>query len=92
MTFDWTISLGHLITIVGFIFGGGGFIYAMKGEVKELRQDVRDVKSRLDKFGDILVAIGRQDERMTALDRRVDDLQHGRGFVLDGLPRSVRSS
>lgn len=98
MSFDWTVSIGHILTFLGFIFGGFGFVYAMRYEVRRVADGVEAMKGRmqsveneLKKMSDVLVELGRQDERLNAMDRRLDDLQHGRGFVLDGMPRALKS-
>lgn len=98
MTFDATINLGHILTFFGFAIGGLGVIWALKSDVRVLARQFGDLGDRLaglerkwDKVADAMTAIAVQEARLNSLDRRIDDLQHGRGFVLDGLPRVTRS-
>lgn len=90
MTFDMSISLGHVVTLLGFFLGGFGFVWTMKGELrvhaaylKSLGERIVDVESEIKKIAEVLVVLGRQDERMNAMQRQIDDLRHGHGFVFE---------
>jgi hypothetical protein len=91
VTFDATINLGHVITFFGFIIGGLAVVWALKYDVRYLSNRLVSVETKLEKFGAALTALAVQEERMNSIDRRLNDLQHGRGFVLDGLPRAMKS-
>lgn len=103
---DWTIRLGDVLTVVGFLFGGIGVILVMKldinkialklqflGEVVQtgaktrdeslasVKQDVKDLGKEIDKLGQVVVLMGRFEERFLALQREVQELRHGRGFI-----------
>ncbi len=82
MQFDGTINLGHLLTLVGFAFG-------CVGVAMSLRTRLDSVEHELKKMSGVLIELGRQDERLNGIDRRLDDLTHGRGFILD-LPSSTK--
>lgn len=85
---DWTINIGHILTFVGFVATLVSFIYAVKGQVIGMKVEIKAIRQELTKMSDVLITLGRQDERLTAMDRRIDDLQHGRGFVLE-VPNKV---
>lgn len=98
MTFDATINLGHILTFLGFALCGLGFIWALKtdvrlmsGQFKDLGERLKGLEQKWDKVADAITAVAVQESRLNAMDRRIDDLQHGRGFILDGLPRTMRS-
>lgn len=98
MTFDATINLGHVLTFIGFAIGGLGVIWALKSDVRLLASELESMTKRLggletkwEKVADALRDIAVQEVRLNHIDRRIDDLQHGRGFVLDGLPHSLKS-
>lgn len=74
--FDWTVNIGTLFTLITFIFGGGGFVSLVNYRIKQVEQKLGDMK-------DVLTTLARQDERLNSQERRIDDLQHGRGFILD---------
>ena len=96
MTFDATINLGHILTFLGFAFGGLGVIWALKSDVRLLTKELETMTKRLggletkwEKVADALTALAVQEVRLNAMDRRMDDLQHGRGFVLD-IPSRIK--
>ena len=98
MNFDWTISIGHILTFAGFIFGGLGFVYAMRYEVRRvadgveaMKERMKSVEKKMDNVSDAMVQIAVQKNELENMGKRIDDLQHGRGFVLDGLPRAIKS-
>lgn len=69
--FDWSVGLGNVITIVVLGIGGIGFLYTIKTQVINLSGRLQDLEHELHRLTDILVAQGRQDERMTAMDARL---------------------
>jgi hypothetical protein len=83
MQFDGTINLGHILTLVGFAFG-------CLGVAMSLRTRLDSVENELKKMSGVLIELGRQDERLNGIDRRLDDLAHGRGFILE-VPSSVKA-
>lgn len=98
MVFDATINLGHLLTFFGFAIGGLGVIWALKSDVKvmtnqfeQLGDRLRGLEKKWDKVADALTSIAVQEARLNSMDQRIHDLQHGRGFILDGLPRVMKS-
>ena len=78
MVINPTIDLGHLINLGGILIGGIFFMAMINFRLK-------GVEGRLDTMKNVLTELARQDERLTAQDRRIDDLQHGRGFILEGM-------
>lgn len=74
--FDFTVNIGTLFTLVAFIFGGGAFVALVNYRMKV-------VEDKLDNMKDVMMELARQEERQNSLERRIDDLQHGRGFILD---------
>jgi hypothetical protein len=75
ITFDPSISAGTILTFIGFVVGGLGVVYTMRAEVRGLLARMVDVEVELRKMSDVLVAIARQDERLNAVDRRLDSLE-----------------
>jgi hypothetical protein len=81
VTFDWTITLGNLISIIGFIGLGTAVFYGMRSDIAMLSARVGGVEADLNKIDEslkpivkIFVEIARQDERMSSMDRRLNDL------------------
>lgn len=82
--------------LVGLAAGALAIIYTLKGDVKTLgeRMDVmereqRDMATKVDVVSQLFVQFARFDERFNhvmqqqnALTARVDELAHGKGFVV----------
>lgn len=95
LAFDWTISLGNVLTIVAAIGALTTAWFALRMDVRILRHDLRNTDLRVEAISEtmnaiqnLLVKVAVQDERINALDNRVNDLAHGKGFVVhDGKER-----
>lgn len=81
MTFEWTITLGNLLSIIGFFAAGFTVFYGMRSDIRMLDQRIGTVEGDLTKIDEslkqivkIFVEMARQDERMSAMDRRMNDL------------------
>lgn len=92
MSFNPTIDIGDVIKFVTMLASALWFISKMSGrldlvtsEIKALKDIVAVQSQQMAKFAEALIDIARQDERLDALDRRVDDLSRGQGFK----PRDV---
>jgi hypothetical protein len=77
INFSPTIDLGHIVEAFVIAIGGLGVIYTLRNDVKTLKDDMSSVKTELEKITDVLVELGRQDERINAIDKRIDDLKSG---------------
>ncbi|MCA6112653.1 hypothetical protein [Bradyrhizobium cenepequi] len=85
---DYTISVGNIIEIISIIGGGLGVFLTLKNNVANLKDDVAVMQKEVKKFGEVLIGMARFDERFSNLDKRVtvhdrkiDEIQHGDGFV-----------
>ncbi len=88
MGFDATITIGNLLEIVAILGGGflvvvrmGGDIRVMKVDMAHLKETVTTLTAAFDRLGTILTQVAVQDARLVAMEKRIDDLAHGRGFV-----------
>jgi len=71
---DPTINYGHLLTVVSFIFAGAAAYYGMRAELLNVDQRVARIESTLQQLANVIVLTARQDEKLNALERRVDRL------------------
>src|SRR5216684_5728538 len=88
MTVDPSIRIGDILTLIFFLLGGLGFAWSMRGDLKMLARDMQLQSKKIEKLETIITAQAVQTQRMDELSRRIDELQHGRGFVnpaVDGL-------
>lgn len=75
MTFDWSINVGHVLAAIGFILGASGVVWALRGDMKVLANRLTSVEATVIKLADILIQIGRQEERLNSHDRRITKLE-----------------
>lgn len=71
MLFDWTVSIGNLLALGGFLISGIGFVYTMRGRLDGLSERLLELEREFQKLLDVLIAQGRQEERLIAIDQRV---------------------
>jgi len=79
--FDWSINFGHFLTIVVLGAGGLGFVWTIRSRVDALWDRMKGLETETKKLVDILVAQGRQDEKLNAINmqmvlqgKRLDEL------------------
>ena len=81
MGIDPSIRVGDLLTFLGFTVVGLGFVWSMRGEIKLLARDVQAHGTKIEKLEAVITQLAVQDQRMTDLDRRIEELRHWRGFI-----------
>ena len=75
LVFDPTINYGHVLTAVSFILAGIAAYYGMKAELQGVDHRVAKIETTLQQLANVLVLTARQDERLIAIERRVDRLE-----------------
>jgi hypothetical protein len=73
--FDPTINYGHVLTAASFILAGIGAYIGMSAELRNVDQRVAKIENTLQQLANVLVLTARQDERLIAIERRVDRLE-----------------
>ncbi len=90
--FDWTINLSSLITIVANTIAVAGafflFLISVKTDINLIKSDVRyiqerlhDVAETLKQLSEILTKVAIQDTRLNMMEKYIDEMRHGRGFI-----------
>jgi len=72
MAFDWTISLGNILTILGFIGAVIAFFVAVRRDITELATRLQPLETALKELTASLTVLARQDERVKSLERDRD--------------------
>ena len=72
MTFDWTISLGNILTVAGFAFSGLIFVMMMRADMMVLGQRINSVEMILKDLAAAGLAVARQEARIETLDERLN--------------------
>lgn len=101
VSFDPSINMGHVITIVTVLVSGYGVVVSQRkdsearDQLLALRMDA--VEKSMGKITDLLVLHGRMEERQNALDARLNaqsaeitDLRHGKGFIVKAGSSGIR--
>lgn len=70
--FDWTINLGHVLTVLTLLGGGYAFIVAMRNQLSSLSNRVLLTEAQLIKVVEVLIEQGRQEVRLDAMDQRLN--------------------
>lgn len=80
--FDWTINLGHVLTLGGFFLGGMSLMFTIREDVRSMKASEGQNSVRLDNLerdmkvlADATLAIARQDERMNGFEHRLTALE-----------------
>lgn len=82
VSFDPTINLGHILTVVVVGVGGLGVVWTLLARMEGVEKQISNITT-------LLVADARHDERLTAQDKRLntmaDDiaaLRRGEGLIV----------
>ena len=83
--FDWTITLGNIVEIAGIIGGGLLFLSKMTATIDRLDYRLKHLEStieahgaKIDSLDGMLVLVARQDERLTSLSARIEEVRSDR--------------
>jgi len=86
MSIDWSLNLGHLLTIFGFVIGGLTFAMTIRGDVTSLKVTEENNKAALAtrlevverdmrRITEVLVELAAQDERLNSHSQRFAGLE-----------------
>ena len=70
--FDRTITYGHILTAISFIIAGTLTFFGMKSELQNVDYRVARIEATLQQLADVVVLTARQEERLKAIEQRVD--------------------
>ena len=71
MVFDWTISLGNLLTVVGFSFSGVVFVVMMRGDISALAGRLKAVEETLRELARTQLIMAETEGRVKSMDERI---------------------
>lgn len=85
---DWSISLGNILTIISVVGAATTFIWTMRGDINVVKNDIRYLQDSqkalteaFSQLGRILTSVAVQDARINMIEKKMDELAHGRGYV-----------
>lgn len=90
---DWSISLGNILTIISVVGAATTFIWTMRGDINIVKNDIRYLQDSqkalteaFSQLGKILTSVAVQDARINMIEKKIDELSHGHGYVNDRKP------
>ncbi len=79
------VNIGQLAVVVSILLSGVFFVRDIKSDVARQAEMLKGVEIELVKLREVVVALARQEERLTAMDQRmllqglrIDKLQNGK--------------
>ena len=85
---EYSISLGNILTILSVVASVMAFIWTMKGDIIMIKSDVSYLQASqkvladaFAQFGKVLTSVAVQDSRISMMEKRIDELAHGKGFI-----------
>ena len=85
---EYSISVGNILTILGVVGSTMALLYNMKGDIVVVKHDIhylqeshKALTEAFTSLGKVLTQVAVQDNRINMVEKRVDELSHGEGFV-----------
>lgn len=88
LTFEWTVKLGDVLTMVGAIVVAAAFLYNRGGKeagdqmtLNVLSKELKEMKTEFKAFSDTLQKIAIQEMKIDLLMKWYDELRRGEGLI-----------
>lgn len=81
MNIDYTITIGNIGEVGTIVIGGIIALATMRNTIKNLKDDMIDMKTEIKKVGEVLIKMAVTDTRLNNLEADLRELKHGEGFV-----------
>lgn len=86
--FEFTITLGNVLTIISVVGAVMTFIWTMRGDINIVKNDIRYLQESqkalteaFSQLGKILTSVAVQDARISMVEKKMDELAHGHGYI-----------
>ena len=76
MKLDKSITIGHILTFIGFLIAGGGAYAGAMSEMRSVSLRLQIVEKQIESLPNVLVAASRQDERLVHIDTRLTRIEN----------------
>lgn len=60
-------------------------ISALRNDIDHIKENQRDLSESFKQLGSILTKVAVQDTRLNMIEKKLDELSHGQGFVKQGI-------
>ena len=85
---QYEVTLGNILTIMSVVGAVMAFMWTMKGDLNIVKNDIRYLQDSqkalteaFSQLGKILTSVAVQDTRITMIEKKMDELAHGQGYV-----------
>lgn len=68
-------------SLVGFFFALRNEVTSIKSEITYIKENQKQLSEAFSQLGSILTKVAVQDTRLNMLEKKIDELSHGLGFV-----------
>lgn len=75
MTFDASVNLGQLLTLISILGSGLVVVVTMRADMRAIVARVANIEKAVERQTDILVQINRQEVRMDSQEKRIERLE-----------------
>lgn len=86
---EYSITLGNILTIISVVGSVLAVVYNMKGDITIVKHDIyylqeshKALTEAFAQLGKVLTQVAVQDQRINMLEKRVDEMAHGKGLVI----------
>jgi len=86
--FDPSVSVGNILTILAVVGSVITLVYNMKNDIVIVKNDIFHLQKSQEalaeafaQLGKILTQVAVQDSRLNMIEKKIDELSHGKGFV-----------
>lgn len=83
MTIDWNLGVGSIGEIIAIIGAAISIYTTTQVSFGKLHTRVDSMQKELERLANVTETQARFDERLIALEKRWDELRHGKGYVRD---------
>lgn len=85
---DYTISVSNIFTVLCVMGSTMALLYSMKGDITIVKHDLhylqeshKSLTEAFKQLGKILTQVAVQDNRINSMEKRLDELAHGKGLI-----------
>lgn len=68
-------------TLLAFFLALRNDINSLKGDINHIKENQKSLQEAFTQLGNILTKVAVQDTRLSMIEKKLDELSHGQGFV-----------
>jgi UDP-N-acetylglucosamine transferase subunit ALG13 len=87
--FSWNINIGHIFIALGAVAGAAAILSGFKHELKVVQVNLKQLDEKqvalttaFTQLSNVLTTVAVQDNRLQMLEKQLDEIRHGQGFIV----------